>query len=190
MKKIKNILFSILGIIAGLLFVFLANDIYQENERVQKIKGVDAKVIAQLQKIRIAQKAYLSVKNKYCNSWDSLNTFILHEEFVIEQIKETIEQVGGKEKIVIQRDTLSSVSVYDSLQNSLGYANTAGVSQLWRVPVSDTIFTIRADKMANGQKICEVRDPAPLNPKRQKKGDLKPLQIGSLEISTLSGNWE
>lgn len=190
MKSFKNIFFSILALTALALFSFLANDIYQENERVQKIKGVDAKVIQQLQRIKIAQKAYLSVKKEYSNSWDSLHAFILKDQFILEQVKESIEQVDGKDKVIIERDTLGIVSVYDSLQNSLGYQDTSEIAKLWRVPVSDTIFTIRADKLSNGQQICEIRDPAPLNPRRQAKGDLKPLQIGSLEISTLSGNWE
>lgn len=190
MKTQKNIFFSTLGIVALVLFVWLAQDIYQENARVQKIKGVDAKVISKLKKIRLVQEAHLSVKSNYCNSWDSLYHFVEHGEFAIVQKKETISIVNGKDKIEVKIDTLSTVSVYDSLRHELGLKSKEEIQTLGLVPVSDTTFTIRADKLYNGQRVCEVRDPYPLNPLRQKDGNLKPLQIGSLEISTLQGNWE
>lgn len=190
MRTLRNIFFSFLGILALGMFAWLANDIYTENARIQKIKGVDAKVIEQLKKIRTAQEAYLSVKNEYCNDWDSLFQFIAEDQFYVVQKKEQIFNRGGVDSVVVKVDTLSVVAVFDSLQNQLGIKNKAEITELSKVPVSDTTFTIRADKLYNGQRVCEIRDPYPLNPRRQKKGDLKPLQIGSLEISTLQGNWE
>lgn len=190
MRKLKNTFFTVLGITSVLLFVFLANDIYQENERVQKIKGVDAKVIKQLNKIRMVQEAYLSVNKSFCDSWDTLSRFIAEDKFVIIQKKEIINTVNGVDKVTFQIDTMASVLVFDSLQNELGLKTISEIDQLWRVPVSDTLFTLRADMLSNGQPICEVRDPFPLNPARQKDGSMKPLQIGSLEVSTLQGNWE
>lgn len=190
MKKLKNTFFTVLGISSVLLFVFLANDIYQENARIQRIKGVDAKVIKQLDKIRMVQEAYLSVNRTFCDSWDSLARFIAEEKFVIIQKKEIITTLNGVDKITFQLDTMATVMVFDSLKNELGLRDLKDVNQLWRVPVSDTLFTLRADVLGNGQPICEVRDPYPLNPARQKDGNMKPLQIGSLEVSTLQGNWE
>ena len=190
MKTLKNIFFIGLGIISVGLFVWLAKDIYQENKRIQKIKGVDAKVIKQLQKIRTAQEAYLSVKGDYCNDWDSLFHFIAAEDFFLIQKKEKIFSKRGIDSVVILMDTIGVVPVFDSLQDELSLRSKLEIERLKVVPVSDTVFTLRADKLYNGQRVCEVRDPAPLNPRRQKDGDLKPLQIGSLEISTLQGNWE
>lgn len=190
MRKLKNIFFASLGIIAAGLFVFLVQDIYQENARIQRIKGVDAKVIKRLEKIRIAQESFLSVNKKYCNSWDTLTNFIANDHFFIVQKKESIVTANGVDEVKIELDTLSQVLVFDSLKNELGLGNITEIAAIWKVPVSDTTFTIRADKLGNGQHICEIRDPYPLNPKRQKDGSMKPLQIGSLEISTLQGNWE
>lgn len=190
MKLVKNSFFGLLGLIAIGLLIYVANDVYQENARIQRIKGVDAKVIRQLEKIRVAQESYLSVKKEYANSWDSLGHFIANDFFYIVQIKETIKTENGVDKVIIDKDTLNKVPVFDSLQTQLNISSIEEIPSIWRVPVSDTTFTIRADKLGNGQKICEVRDPAPLNPKRQKDGNMKPLQIGSLEISTLQGNWE
>lgn len=190
MKSLKTIFFSFLGVLSLAMLVWLANDIYTENERIQKIKGVDAKVIDQLKKIRTAQEAYISVKNQYCNDWDSLFHFIAEDYFYVVQKKEQIFNKRGRDSIVVRVDTLSIVPVFDSLQNQLGLRSKAQIAELSKVPVSDTTFTIRADKLYNGQKVCEIRDPYPLNPRRQEKGDLRPLQIGSLEISTLQGNWE
>lgn len=190
MKLLRNIFFVALGIISIGLFAWLANDIYTENARIQKIRGVDAKVIRQLQKIRTAQEAYLSVKGEYCNEWDSLFHFLKEGEFLLIQTQEKIYSENGQDRIEILTDTLGVVAVYDSLQDELALRTKAEIDRLNIVPESDTIFTLRADKLYNGQKVCEVRDPAPLNPKRQEDGDLKPLQIGSLEISTLQGNWE
>lgn len=190
MKLVKNLFFSTLALISVGLLYYVANDIYQENARIQRIKGVDAKVIKQLEKIRVAQESYLSVKKEYANSWDSLGSFIANDSFYIIQVKETISTENGVDKVTVDVDTLSRIPVFDSLQTQLGISSVEEIPRIWRVPVSDTLFTIRADKLGNGQKICEVRDPAPLNPKRQKDGSMKPLQIGSLEISTLQGNWE
>lgn len=190
MKGLKNIFFASLGLIAVGLFVFLFNDIYQENKKIQRIKGVDAKVIQQLQKIRIVQEAYLSVNKEYANSWMSITEFLEKDQFHLIQSKETIKTENGEDKISVEIDTLASILVFDSLKTQLGFQQISDIPSLWRVPVSDTIFTIRADKLPNGQAICEVRDPFPVNPKRQKEGSMKPLQIGSLEISTLQGNWE
>lgn len=190
MKTIKNIFFSALGIISVLLLAFLANDIYQENARIQRIKGVDAKVIKQLLRIKVAQESYVSVKNEFCNSWETMEEFITTENFVRVQKKEIITTVDGKDQVDIQIDTLAVISVFDSLQSELALTSIDQVSSLWKVPVSDTIFTIRADRLGNGQPICEVRDPMPLNPKRKLDKGLSPLKIGSLEISTLKGNWE
>lgn len=190
MKVIKNLFFSVLGIISVLLLIFLANDIYQENARIQRIKGVDAKVIQQLTRIKIAQESYVSVKNEFCNTWEEMEAFIKNEDFVRVQRKEIIETVNGEDQVKIEIDTLATVSVFDSLKSELAFRSIQDIPSLWRVPVSDTVFTIRADRLGNGQPICEVRDPLPLNPKRQKEEGLSPLQIGSLEISTLKGNWE
>lgn len=190
MELIKNSFFTLLALIAIGLLVFLGNDIYQENARIERIKGVDTKVIQRLEKIRLAQESYLSVKKEYANSWDSLTHFIANDQFFILQKKETIETVNGADKITVEIDTLATVAVFDSLKTQLQIEQLADIENLWRVPVSDTIFTIRADKLGNGQQICEIRDPFPLNPKRQKDGSMKPLQIGSLEISTMQGNWE
>jgi len=190
MKILKSIFFSVLGISAVLLFVFLANDIYQENARIQRIKGVDAKVINQLNKIMLAQESYISIKNEFCGSWDDLETFIKEENFVTVQRQEVIETVNGEDHVKVLIDTLSTMSVFDSLKSELNLISKSKISYLWRVPVSDTVFTLTADRLGNGQPICEVRDPYPLNPKRQKEGSLSALQIGSLEISTLKGNWE
>lgn len=170
---------------------WFANDIYQENARIQKIKGVDIKVINQLKKLRVAQQAYLSVHQTYCNNWDSLTTFIVTGNFVNLQITERVIVLpSGKDSITINIDTISVIAVFDSLKTKLTINNKQQIASIINVPVSDTVFTLRADKLSNGQNICEIRDPQPLNPRRQKNGDLKPLQIGSLSVSTLQGNWE
>lgn len=190
MKPFKNTFFTFLGLASLGIFAFVSFDLYQENERVQKIKGVDAKVISQLNKLKLIQEAHLSINKRFCGSWEEMETFVKTQSFVLTQTKETIEMVDGKDKVTIAIDTLGTISVFDSLKSELRLNDISEVPGLWKVPVSDTTFTIRADKLGNGQPICEMRDPAPLNPKRNDDGSLSPLQIGSLELSTLQGNWE
>lgn len=191
MKKNKWILFAPLLLITVGMAAWLANDIFEENARIQRIKGVDVKVIDQLRKIRIAQESYIAVHKEYAGSWDALLSFVDTADFVITQITERVEVLdNGKDNVIRSVDTMAVVPVFDSLKSKLALKTKEDIALLNRVPVSDTLFTIRADKSGNGQNICEIRDPKPLNPRRQKKGDLKPLQIGSLEVTTLQGNWE
>ncbi len=190
-KKRRRIIFVPLALVTITLASWLAMDLYKENAYVQKIKGVDGKVIKQLKKLRVAQKAYLAVNNKYCGDWHELFDFIDSANFyTIQQIEEVTQLANGQDSITVHIDTIGVFPVYDSLKHELDLRTKKDIVGLAVVPVSDTLFTLRADVSDNGQNICEIRDPKPLNPRRQKNGDLQPLQIGSLTVSTLRGNWE
>lgn len=189
-KTINLLIFTPILVVSLIAAYWIGNRIYQGHIEAQKIKVADKEVILKLQKIRIAQGAYLKINGKYANDWDSLVTFIQEGNFYNVIKTEEQKKVEGRDTLIVEFDTLSVVPVFDSLKMDLGYQTKEEVKTLNVVPISDTIFTLRADVLYNGLNVCEVRDPKPINPRRQEKGDLRALQIGSLEISTLQGNWE
>lgn len=189
-KTINLLIFTPILVVSLIAAYWIGNRIYQGHIEAQKIKVADKEVILKLQKIRIAQGAYLKINGKYANDWDSLVTFIQEGNFYNVIKTEEQKKVEGRDTLIVEFDTLSVVPVFDSLKTDLGYQTKEEVKTLNVVPISDTIFTLRADVLYNGLNVCEVRDPKPINPRRQEKGDLRALQIGSLEISTLQGNWE
>ena len=59
-----------------------------------------------------------------------------------------------------------------------------------QVPLQDGLEFELYTAERKGQYMIEVKDPAPVNPKRQEGGKLKPLRFGSKAAASTKGNWE
>ncbi len=191
MKMIKPILFSLLFAVSA----YIGYDVYKSlgtyDAEFQRIKNADALAIAQLKKIRTAQKVYLEVNGEYAPKWDSLISFVNNGEIPIIQRKEHIEvDEAGNEKSWTEIDTLDIVSAYDSLGGMLGYSK-ADMYLLPIVPSNGDSIQFKLNTSARRHEFfTQVEDPAPVNPQRQEGGKLKPLRFGSLATPSTKGNWE
>lgn len=188
-RTLRAMLFSLLLISSFGLAGFVTYRLKTFNDQFERIKTADEKVIEQLTKIRIAQKTYFEVKGTYAPTWDTLVLFINQGQLPIIQTTESIITLpNGQDSLSIVIDTLAIVPVYDSLQSELRYTK-AQMFQLPVVPLSEEYFDLYTGSR-QGEQFIEVKDPNPINPKRQKDGALKPLRFGSKAASTTKGNWE
>jgi hypothetical protein len=188
-RTLRAMLFALLLIGSVGLAGFITYRLKSFNDNFELIKSADEKVIGQLTKIRIAQKVYFDVHEVYAPTWDTLVMFINYGSIPIIQTTETILTLpNGQDSLSVAIDTLAIIPAFDSLRHQLGY-NKAQMSQLSIVPLSGETFDLYTGSR-KGEQFIEVKDPKPINPKRQVDGALKPLRFGSKAASTTKGNWE
>lgn len=186
---VKKIIFAILLGIGVFISFYIKNRLQDHNDDYVMVKTIDFKVIDKLSHIRAAQKGYVDVYGKYADNWSELVRFVKEDNFPIVQIKEDIlKDKFGKDSLSISVDTLEMVSVYDSLKNQLGGTPLTEISSLMVTPVRNDTFLLKVK--AKGENFIEVKDPSPINPARQKGGNMKPLKFGSTRSATTKGNWE
>lgn len=191
LTKILTIVFVVISL--GLAY-FLANSIKIDIEKEQRIASIEKNIIDKLKMIRDAQVAYQSVHGNYTSDWDKLISFVDTGTIYITQRREHIITLDyGADSVVIDIDTLGTVSVKDSLFSKDKYPNF-NLAQLPYIPGNETKkFDIFADEInRNGVNIdvFEVKDPEPINPARLKKTGRGPLRVGSRTDVTKAGNWE
>ncbi len=179
---------AILGVISIVLSFKIYGSIMAKDHEIAQIKMADDLVIQKLKKIREAQKLYFDVNKTYARDWSDLQHFLKTGQVAITQVKEKITLVNGQEEVEFITDTLSIRPAIDVMEETAAFKAT-DIETIAVVPLSDTLFDLYANKL-QGFYVVEVSDPAPINPRRQEKGDLKPLRIGSKAAATLKGNWE
>ena len=186
---IKKIIFAILLGVGLFLAYMLKNSLQAYNDEYVMVKTIDFKVIDKLSYLRAAQKGYADIHGVYADEWSELVRFVKEDKFPIVQIKEDIlKNKLGKDSIAVTIDTLEMVPVYDSLKNQLGGTLLKNISSLVVTPVNKDTFLLNTK--AKGENYIEVKDPSPINPARQKGGNMKPLKFGSTRSATTKGNWE
>ena len=191
LTKILSVVFFAM---AAFLAYYLYDSINSEIENERKIAKVEKQVIKKLEQIRDAEIAYQALNGKYTASWDTLVDFVNNGQIYITQTTETSELLDyGAEKITVTVDTLGQISVMDSIFNKYPNFNA---SELSIIPHSGEQFELFASEIRKGNSLVdvfEVRDTAPINPKRHEGYDQrnrKPLRVGSREEISTSGNWE
>ncbi len=194
----KTRIYSIITLVVALgLGYYLFNSIKTKIDDDKRIKLVEANIIEKLKLIREAQIAYQKVNGQYTGDWNNLMKFIKEGNLYLTQRTEIIiPRPYGGDSIVVKIDTLGSVKVLDSLFAPSKYPNL-NIDNLPIIPGSDgKRFEMFADKiMKSGIRIdvVEVKDIAPINPRRSEKNDIlimKPLRFGSRVDVTTAGNWE
>lgn len=191
LTRILSVVFLLGALGLGFMLYRSVDDVMQEEKR---IAAIEARVIEKLQMLRDAQIAYIAAKGEYARSWDELREFIEDGEIWIVERKETTKLLEyGKEETTVSFDTLGSVQVIDSLFNERRYPNF-NLENLHIVPGSGGLeFEFFSDKIERSQReigVFEIRDPAPINPKRRANNNEKALRVGSRTDSSTSGNWE
>lgn len=191
LTRILSIVFLISALGLGYMLFKSVDDVMQEEKR---IAAIEARIIEKLQMLRDAQIAYLASNGQYAGNWDELRNFIQGGKiWIVQRTEKTKLLEYGKEEITVTLDTLGSVMVMDSLFNERRYPNF-NLENLHIVPGSGgKQFEFFADKVERTQRqipVFEVRDPAPVNPKRRANNKEKALRIGSRTDSSTSGNWE
>lgn len=191
--KILTIFFFVVAIGLG---YYLFSRIKFAIDEEKRIAMVELKVINKLSLIRDAEIAYLSVHRDYTDNWDTLAYFMQNGIFYITQkTEEIITLAYGADSIIVHIDTLGSVLVYDSMFNEIKYPGL-NFNTLQKVPGSTGIFELFVDEIPKGGvkvDVIEVRDTAPVNPKRKESNEArnhKPLRFGSRTDVTTAGNWE
>ncbi len=189
--RILSVVFLLLALGLGYLLYKSVDDVMQEEKR---LALVEARIIEKLQMLRDAQVAHIASKGKYADNWDSLRNFIEDGRiWLVQRSEETTLLEYGKEETVVTIDTLGSVGVMDSLFNERRHPNF-NLENLHIVPGSGgKQFEFFADKIERSGReigVFEIRDPAPLNPKRRENNNEKALRVGSRTDSSTSGNWE
>lgn len=193
LTKILSIVFLLAALGVGYLLYKGVDDVMQEEKRIARI---EARVIEKLQMLRDAQLAYIATHKEYADNWEDLRHFIEEGRiFIVQKTEETKLLDYGEEEITVTYDTLGSVDVQDSLFNERKYPEF-NLELLNVVPGSGgKTFEFFADKVIRGSSnrevdVFEIRDPAPVNPKRRRNNNEKALRVGSRNDSSTSGNWE
>jgi len=195
--NLTKILTIVLFVVAVGLAYYLFSRIKFAIDEEKRIARHEQVVIAKLSLIREAEIAYLSVKGHYSNNWDSLAKFMQNGTFYITQRSEEIITLPyGADSVILHIDTLGTVPVIDSLFSDSKYPGL-NFSMLKYVPETDNaMFDLFTDEIIKGGvkvNVIEVRDTAPVNPKRNENNDArnkKPLRFGSRTDVTTAGNWE
>ncbi|SMD44105.1 hypothetical protein SAMN00777080_2720 [Aquiflexum balticum DSM 16537] len=191
LNRILSIVFLLGALGLGYMLFRSVDDVMQEEKR---IAATEARIIEKLQMLRDAQTAYIASNGEYAGNWNDLKNFIENGKIWLVQRSETTTLLEyGKEEITVTLDTLGSVNVIDSLFNERKYPNF-NLENLQVVPGSGgKEFEFFADKVERNQRqipVFEIRDPAPINPKRRENNKEKALRVGSRTDSSTSGNWE
>lgn len=191
LTKILTIVFILISL--GLAY-FLTVSIKTEIDEEDRIKAIEATIINKLKMIRDAQVAYQAVHGNYTSDWDKLISFVDTGSIYITQRREHIITLDyGADSVVVDIDTLGTVSVKDSLFSKDKYPNF-DLQSLPNVPGNeDAKFDIFADELNKGGvnvDVFEVKDPAPINPARKAKTGRGALRVGSRNEVTTAGNWE
>lgn len=194
----KNKIISILLLVVSLVLGgYLVSSIKSSIDTKEQIARVEEKVQKKLEIIRKAEIGFQSAYGDYTDNWGTLANFIEADSFFITQKTETIIPLSyGADSVVVTIDTLGTVPVMDSLFSHPKFVNY-DFRALKFIPETDNAeFEIFADEITkSGVKVdvIEVRDTAPVNPKRKEENDgrnRKPLRFGSRTDVTTSGNWE
>lgn len=178
----------VLGVISVVLAINIYGSIMEKHNEISRIKQADQLVIEHLKKIREAQKLYFDGHQQYAPTWDKLTDFIKNGKVYITQTTESITSINGIDSISITIDTLSKAPAIQVLKEKVTISESE-INSIGIVPLSMDTFELYTNKL-QGVQLVEVSDPAPINPRRQENGDLKPLRIGSKAAATLKGNWE
>jgi hypothetical protein len=189
--RILSVVFLLAALGLGFMLYRSVDDVMQEEKR---IAAIESRIIEKLQMLRDAQIAYIASEGEYAGSWDELREFIAEGKIWIVQRTETTRLLEyGKEETEVSIDTLGSVPVIDSLFNERRYPNF-NLETLNIVPgPAGNSFEFFADKIERSQReigVFEIRDPAPINPRRRANNNEKALRVGSRTDSSTSGNWE
>lgn len=189
--KILSIVFFVIALGLG---YYLYDRIKFKIDEEDRIARIERSIIEKLRMIRDAQVAYQAVHREYTDDWDELINFIQTGNIYITQRRETIIPLDyGADSVVVEIDTLGAVPVRDSLFNERRYPNF-NVQRLPYIPGSDQKFELYAGKIerqgGTQVDVFEVRDVAPVNPKRRVNNNERALRVGSRTEVTTSGNWE
>lgn len=189
--RILSIVFFVIAIGLG---YYLYDRIKYKIEEEDRIARVERSIIERLKMIRDAQVAFQAVNRRYTEDWNELIKFIENGKIYITQRSETIIPLEyGADSVVVKIDTLGAVPVKDSLFNERRYPNF-NLERLPYIPGSNERFELYAGKIERpgGAQVdvFEVRDVAPVNPRRRANNNETALKVGSRTEVTTSGNWE
>jgi hypothetical protein len=192
MFKIKVLSTALFIISLGLAY-FLYIKIKEPIEEAQRIAMIEERVINKLKFIRDVQKEYLLQNNRYCGSWDTLQRFVNEGKKVLTQTKEYVITMSyGADTSIFKTDTLGIFLLKDSVFNNIQYPDI-NINEISRIPFSGKQFDIFSDRISKGGvmvDVFEVKDTAPVNPKRRTNNNEKALRVGSRVDVTTVGNWE
>ena len=197
MTNTRKISLLILVFWIGLAF-YLVFSIRTSIKEKENISRAEATIIDRLILIREAEIAYLSVNGSYTSSWDTLKNFIDSGYFYLTEKQETIITLPyGKDSIIVNIDTLGTVSVKDSLFNitkkpKFDLANFEYVPGV-EPPTKFDIWAGTISKAGVIVNVIEVKNPKPIDPDRSEDSERTtklPLRFGSKYSVTTSGNWE
>lgn len=180
--------------LAGAFYLYYSIDSsIKQTARIEKMEG---KIIDKLKMIRDAELAYLAVNRKYTSDWKELIKFVKTGQFYLIEKKETVIELSyGADTVLVDIDTLGTVSVLDSLFTNR-FANFDADNLPFVPGYNNTKFKVWADKISRSGLLVdaiEVYNPKPVNPERDEESEYttkKPLRFGSQFSITTTGNWE
>ncbi len=192
-----SILTIVFAIVALALAYYLFDSINSSIRQARVIKQGEKRIIDKLKLIREAEIAYQTVNGDFTSDWDKLIDFVKNGEFYLTERTEKIFELSyGQDSVIVDIDTLGTVSVADSLFNKRRYPDF-DPEDLPYVPgvKPKTKFLIWADtqeKSGVTVDLIEVKNPKPINPTRNEENEYKskkPLRFGSRDQVTTTGNW-
>lgn len=192
LTRILSLVFFAVAVVLGYLLWKGVNDVVEEEKRIALL---EAATIQKLEMLRDAQLAYQASNGKYASTWDSLKMFIENGKIYLVQRTETTRLLDyGAEETTVTYDTLGSVGVMDSLFNERKFPDF-NLDLLPVVPgTGGKQFEFFADKVEKTGgylvNVFEIRDPAPVNPKRRLNNNEKALRVGSRTDASTEGNWK
>ncbi len=204
----KTRIFSILMIpVIIYLTYLLIGGIKYEIDLAASIKDSESKVIAQLMRIRSAEKLYVSQYGNYTANWDTLVNFIKSDTFYITEKREIILPWNERDKedplyfqridsIRIEIDTLDQLQVMKYLFPPEKTPNFNPDSLMYIPGSGGKKFDIFAGEIEKGGvviDVIEVVDRFPVDKSRSDENASPTrwfLRFGSQTEVTTAGNWE
>lgn len=187
--KLKHVLtIAFLGI--AVYVAFLLNNNIQDEIKLNKNKlSSIANIKAKLQVLASTQAIFNSKNSRYAGSWEEIKSFLKNDKLYFVDIKEknVKDSLTGLDSLIIIRDTITSVSVRDSVLKDNKNDNLY-IGKIDIIPGADTSFTLKTNSSKSKFEIIAIGKDVPKFEKSP--NNFVPFKVGSLNISSTKGNWE
>jgi len=185
-KKLPFILTIVFALASAIVAFQLYNKVISEKELQENIRSQEEAIKNKLTFYSTIQKLHFKEKNTYLGDWDSFRNYVATGKIVLVQRSERNEELYfGKDTTIVTYDTIKTTSIKDSILSKTDYE----LRVLDFVPDDNNARTFDIySGYVKGRPVFEIRDPEPINPRRQ-SGELDTLMVGSKYEPTTEGNW-
>ena len=189
-----------------ILFYFVFNSINSEVEFNKLVKERISENVQKLKDLRQVQVKYKQAKGTFADNFKTLTHFLENDSVsIIKKIGETPDTLTDEQALnlgIISRDTsyvLAKETVFDiAYMNNRKNEFSLDITNLTKVPHSDSVYSIAAGQVEKGKVIVQVFEISTdyrtvfigLDAKNKSYELDALLKVGSMTEASLNGNWK